>query len=152
MLFNVGCTNNSSSDESGQIEFMDVGNLWQGSVPVEYENMVTACQSAKPNLLIPYAISENGLLQVDLYACWVGTDLTSCTDAKSFEKAQVDTDGNKVTVSLRQSDWPQDICPLQAAEFVRYHTIEINEPWQRGELQIVVETSGDDLTGFITVE
>ena len=131
---------------------MDVDNLWQGSVPVEYVNMETACRSANPSLLIPFAISENSLLQIDLYACWVGAGLTRCTNSKSFEEAQVVTDGNKVTVSLRQSDWLQDTCPAKAAEFAIFHTIEINEQWQSGELEIVVETSGDDLTGFIAVD
>jgi len=153
ILFNVGCASESTLNEASQFERINVDNLWQGSIPVGYENRETACQNTKePNLLIPYAVSKNSPLQIDLYACWPSLSFMSCSTGEVFEEPQIETEGNKVHVSLWHSYFFEEECGGILGGLRKFHTIEINGPWQRGELEIVVQNSDDELTGFVTVE
>ena len=151
MLLSSGCSSDGTTDEESLL--LDVDNLWQGSVPVEYDILGFSCRAdGITNLLIPYSISANSPLQIELYGCWLSSDLIECNSDGKFEEAQVSTDGNKVSLSLRKGDWPEENCPSIAPEFRKYHTFEINGAWQPGELEIVIQNSGVDLTGYVTVE
>ena len=152
MLVSSGCESVGTSDVENKS--LDVDNLWQGDVPGEYEinrNNGLACLRGETNLLIPYSISETSSFEIELYGCWMNSSLITCSPGETFEEARVDTDSSRVRISFTKRDWVGE-CQAIPPTFGKYHTIEVNGSWQRGELEIVVENSGVELTGFITVE
>jgi len=152
MLVSSGCESDGTSD--GESKSLDVDNLWQGDVPGEYEinrNNGLACLSGETSLLIPYSTSVNSSFQIELYGCWMNSNLITCSPGETFVEAQIDADSSKVRISFTKKDWVGE-CQAIPPSFAKYHTIEINGSSQRGELEIVVQNSGAVLTRFITVE
>lgn len=155
MLLSSACGSDENRNETSQYDLLDVDYLWQGSVPVEYdlsENIADNCQrEGETELLIPYVVSSNGPLQVELYGCWQGESLVTCKDGL-FKMADVNTeDANKVIISLLKEEYKLD-CLASEPRFQKWHTIDVNGTWQPGELEVIVRNSDGDLTGYVTVE
>jgi len=141
MLLSSGCASDGSTDDESLL--LNVDNLWQGGVPVASE--FSSCPGEGiTSLLIPYSILEDEVLQIELYGCWLDANLITCDSDGAFGEARIDTQSNKVNISLWKGDYPYETCNSQAPEFGKYRTFEISGPWPRGELEIVVQNSDED--------
>ncbi|MCH9812605.1 MAG: hypothetical protein K0U47_01535 [Epsilonproteobacteria bacterium] len=148
MLLLSGC----SSDKE-QVEYMalNVDNLWQGSVPVKYENIGIDCQKGETDVLIPELITSEEPLQVVLYGCWQ-LDLITC-DQGIFKEAKINRDGiNRVVISLWKEGLPSNDCPADEPQFRKQHTYDINGSWQSGEIEVVIQNLDSNLSGYVIVE
>ncbi len=151
MLLLSGC---GSTKKQTTFYTMKVSHLWQGNIPLEYNNSDIGfeIETGETDILIPEKITINNPLHIEVYGNWQSEDLINCYQGW-FEEAKIETNTtNHIVISLARKAWESDICPTNVPSFSKRRSYDINGTWQSGTLEVIVQNPDGNLTGYVTVE